>query len=95
MGEISDHGENQHERARGPRQPTFFTRWGTQRACMGMFVCVHDVRALPMVPEGKLDFAFTMVCYISAHGRPLTSLSFVCLRARDRCQCEAPCGDPL
>ena len=30
-------------RARGPRQPTFFTRWGTQRACMGMFVCVHDI----------------------------------------------------
>ena len=51
---------------------------------MGMFVCVHDVGALPMVPEVKLDFAFPMVCYISAYGRPLTSLSFVCLRARDR-----------
>ena len=84
MGEISDHGENQHERARGPRQPTFFTRWETQRACMGMSVCVHDVGALPMVPEVKLDFAFPMVCYISAYGRPLTSLSFVCLRARDQ-----------
>ena len=51
---------------------------------MGMFVCVHDMGALPMVPEVKLDFAFPMVCYISAYGRPLTSLSFVCLRARDR-----------
>ena len=55
MGEVSDHGENQHERAQGPKQPTFFTRCGTQRACMGMFVCVHDVGALPMVPEVKLD----------------------------------------
>ena len=51
---------------------------------MGMFVCVHDVGALPMVPEVKSDFAFPMVCYISAYGRPLTRLSFVCLRARDR-----------
>ena len=52
---------------------------------MGMFVCVHDVGPLPMVPEVKLDFALPMVCYISAYGRPLTSLSFVCLRARDHC----------
>ena len=50
---------------------------------MGMFLCVHDVGALPMVPEAQLDIAFPMVCYISAYGRPLTSLSFVCLRARD------------
>ena len=46
--EIQTTGRTNTRGHRDQGQPTSFTRCGTQRAYMGMFVCVHDVGPLPM-----------------------------------------------
>ena len=43
-----------------------------------------------MVPGNGPNFAPLVVVCTSAYGRPLTSLSFVCLRARDHIQAGNP-----
>ena len=59
-----------------------------QRAWACSYVCKVKGTS-PSVPGSKPDSAFLVVFCTSAYGRPLTSLSFVCLRARDH-QCDEP-----
>ena len=75
--------ESRHKRARGPKQPIVLHGIANNQRVWACLCGCMIKGAWPTVPGNGPNFASLVVVCTSAYGRPLTSLSFVCLGARD------------